>query len=60
MHSYILHDLLQAKEKEWETDTDDDDGDDDTLFLKDKDLSTERLVYKSVPNDIHICITYTQ
>ena len=59
MHSYILHDLLQAKEKEWETDTDDDDGDDDTLFLKDKDLSTEWLD-KSVPNDIHICITYTQ
>ena len=31
-----------------------------TLLLKDKDLSTERLVYISVPDDTHISITDTQ
>ena len=35
-------------------DDDDSDDDDDTSIFKNKDLSTERLVYKSVPDDISI------
>ena len=40
----------RERKRERERD-DDDDDDDDTLLLKDRDLSTGRLVYKSVPDD---------
>ena len=39
------------REREGDDDDNDDDDDDDTLLLKDRDLSTGRLVYKSVPDD---------